>query len=134
MIEPKEKDADKDIKNYVLPKSRKTLTIPTEDGSVYTFDLERPRAGARDKLMLDHNMISSKGHELEGEEVIKYNMDMVRLVCKKGFVEFPDGKGTELTIDNTLDGALFDILVSECSNMLGIGERDKYFRSQGDKQ
>jgi hypothetical protein len=133
-MEPKEKDIEKDINNYRLPKSKRTLTIPTEDGSVYTFELERPRAGARDKLMLDHNMISSKGKELEGTEVISYNMDMVNLVCKRGEVMFSDGKGTQLNIDNTLDGALFDILVTECSSMLGIGERDKYFRSSGNKQ
>ena len=132
-MEPKEKDAEKDINNYRLPKSKRTLTIPTEDGSVYTFELERPRAGARDKLMLDHNMISSKGKEMEGQSIIDYNMDMVKLVCKRGDIMFSDGKGTQLSIDNTLDGALFDILILNCADMLGIGERDKYFRSSSNK-
>ena len=133
-MEPKEKDADKDINNYRLPKNKRTLRIPTEDGTVYTFELERPRAGARDKLMLDHNMISTKGKEMEGQAILDYNMDMVKLVCKSGKVMFPDNKcETELNIDNTLDGALFDILILNCNDMLGIGERDKYFRSSGNK-
>jgi hypothetical protein len=131
-----EKDADKDIKYYVLPKRKKQVMIPTEDGEVFRFELERPNTKDRDGLLEAHGLYNSNANDkFEGKDKItKYMNDVILLICKSATKQVGGATPTDINLkdeikNGTLDDALYDLLGLECQDMLGITERDRYFRS-----
>lgn len=113
--------ADRDIGKYVLPKRERIVVVETEDGQKHEFRLVRPCLRDRNALNSKYNL-NKQGADLLKDEgkMLEYMKDVILLVA-------PDLKKTAIDIDK-MDTDIFELLFSECTPMLGLGEKDQYFR------
>lgn len=136
----------------VLPPSKTNIVMVVPGEFAYSFALARPSLRKRNAMFDKHGMFNTsdlgKAKELKSEKDFReFAKDMIRLVCS-GASKWPvddEGNGTgeiitfslessttDDELDN-LDGMVFDRLLDAISPMMGVTEKDKYFRELGNK-
>jgi len=124
--------ADRDIKTYVLPKREKELIVSSDGGNHYRFVLRRPCLRDRNTLTSKYD-INKHGDKLgeDDAKLRKYMNDVIILLVKEAKKDDIDMVITQEAFDDW-DADIYELLFSECITMMGLGEKDRYFRDKGD--